>query len=56
MVNIFKLGMYDLPLLKDLVELKKAGQPYDVSRHQGILNSLQFVESSYGLGIPERWR
>lgn len=54
--NFYKLGMYDLPLLKQLVELKKAGQDYDKDRHQWILTSLQFVESSYDLKIPEHWR
>ncbi len=54
--NFFKLGMYDLLLLKELVELKKSGQEYDAERHEWILTSLQFVESSYGLKIPEQWR
>lgn len=54
--NFFKLGMYDLPLLKELVDLKKAGEPYDADRHEGILASLQFVESSHGLKVPEHWR
>jgi hypothetical protein len=54
--NFFKLGMYDLPLLKELVDLKKEGQPYDADRHEGILASLQFVESSYGLKVPGHWR
>jgi len=54
--NFFKLGMYELPLLKELVDLKKAGQPYDKEKHQGILMSLQFLETTYGLKIPEQWR
>ncbi|MEC5128119.1 hypothetical protein VSU19_15235 [Verrucomicrobiales bacterium BCK34] len=54
--NFFKLGMYDLVVLKELVDLKKAGEPYDVERHQSILKTLQFVESTYGLKVPEHWR
>ena len=54
--NFFKLGMYDLPLLKELVDARKAGRPYDADRFQAILTSLQFVESSYGLKIPEHWK
>ncbi len=53
--NFFKLGMYDLPLLKELVDLKRAGEPYDVDRYQAILASLQFVETSYGLKVPVHW-
>ncbi|MEJ6570483.1 MAG: hypothetical protein QNL01_06325 [Akkermansiaceae bacterium] len=54
--NFFKLGMYELPLLKEIVDLKKAGGEYDAGRHEWILTSLKFVESSYGLEIPEHWR
>ena len=54
--NFFLLGMYELPELKELVDLKKAGQPYDEAKHQGILHGLQFLESSYSLKIPEHWR
>ncbi|BDS05143.1 hypothetical protein NT6N_01830 [Oceaniferula spumae] len=54
--NFFKLGMYELPLLKDLVDLKRAGKPYDSEKHQAILTSLQFLETTYGLKIPEQWR
>jgi hypothetical protein len=48
--------MYELPQLKQLVDLKKAGQPYDEAQHQSILQSLQFLESTYSLKIPEHWR
>ena len=39
-----------------VVDLKKAGQPYDEAKHQGILHGLQFLESSYSLKIPGHWR
>ena len=54
--NFFKLGMYNLPALKQLVDQKKAGQPYDADQHQQILASLNFLETTYGLSIPEHWR
>jgi len=54
--NFFQLGMYELPQLKQLVDLKKSGQPYDEAQHQSILQSLQFLESTYSLKIPEHWR
>ncbi|MDG1357924.1 MAG: hypothetical protein P8P36_07005 [Akkermansiaceae bacterium] len=54
--NFYQLGMYELPQLKELVDHKKAGKPYDEAKHQSILQSLQFLESSYSLKIPERWR
>jgi len=54
--NFYQLEMYELRELKELVDLKKAGQPYDEAKHQSILNGLQFLESSYSLKIPGHWR
>ena len=54
--NFYQLEMYELRELKELVDLKKAGQPYDEAKHQSIMHGLQFLESSYSLKIPERWR
>tara|TARA_R110000850_G_scaffold76640_13_gene166345 strand:- start:4148 stop:4450 length:303 start_codon:yes stop_codon:yes gene_type:complete len=54
--NFFNLGMYDLPLLKELVASKNAGGAYDADRHQAILTSLQSVATCYGLKVPEHWR
>ena len=54
--NFFKLGLYDLPVLKELVASKKAGKAYDAERHEGILTSLRSVENCFGLTVPEHWR
>lgn len=54
--NFFKLGMYDLPELKQLIDAKKAGGTYDPGRHQQIIDSLGFVCSTYGLQIPPHWK
>ena len=54
--NFYKLGLYDLPLLKKLVAIKNAGEEYDVERHQAILTSLQSVARHYGLQVPGHWR
>jgi hypothetical protein len=48
--------MYELRELKELVDLNKAGQPYEEAKHQSILHGLQFLESSYSLKIPGHWR
>ena len=39
-----------------LVEAKKAGLPYDAERHERIVQSLGFVESSYRIKIPPHWK
>jgi len=53
--NFYKLGMYDLPLLKELVDKKSAGESYDSPEHQRILSSLDFLVTTYGLKIPDHW-
>ena len=55
-MNFFNLGMYDLKELKGLVDAKKAGHDYDKERHEQIVASLGFVESAYGLKIPDHWK
>lgn len=53
--NFFKLNMYDLQELKELVEAKKTSQPYDTERHRFILKSLAFPKNTYNLTIPDHW-
>ena len=53
--NFYQLGMFDLHELKQIIDAKKAGQPYDQDRHQAILQGLNFATSTYGLNLPEHW-
>ena len=54
-VNFHQLGMYSLIELKTILDQRKAGQAYDAARHQQIIDSLGFVQSTYGLKVPEHW-
>ena len=53
--NFYRLGMYDLDQLQQIVEQKKNHQPYDQARHQAILKLLNVVAKNYELKIPEHW-
>ncbi|NWK56869.1 hypothetical protein HW115_14695 [Verrucomicrobiaceae bacterium N1E253] len=53
--NFYQLGMYALPELKEIVDRRKAGLEYDADRHRAILDGLGFVQSTYGLKVPDHW-
>lgn len=53
--NFYRLGMYDLDQLQQIVEQKKNNQPYDQAKHQEILKLLNVVAKNYELKIPEHW-
>jgi hypothetical protein len=53
--NLFKLGMFNLPELKNIVDKKQAGQPYDQVKHKEIIGMLKYAASSFELEIPDHW-
>ena len=55
MGNFYALGMFNLAELKQIVEARKAGLDYNQRRHQEILGTLRYVESSFEITIPAHW-
>jgi hypothetical protein len=53
--NFYKLGMFNLPLLKQIVEQKKNGQPYDEKKHREIISMLKYAANSFDLSVPKHW-
>lgn len=53
--NFYKLEMFNLSQLKEIVEKKQAGQPYDQAKHKEILTMLQYAANSFELKIPNHW-
>lgn len=53
--NFYRLGMYNLKELQQLLERKENWQPEDVQRHQEILAVLGRVAKNYELTIPQHW-
>lgn len=54
--NFYKLGMFDLGMLKTIVEQKKNGQPYDEKKHREIITMLQYVAKNFDIEIPSHWK
>ena len=54
--NFYNLGMYDLVELKCIIDAKKVDKEYDRERHHTIVSNLTFVESTYGISIPNHWK
>lgn len=55
-VNFYKLGLYDLQELRDIVEARRKGLVTDASRHSSILETVKYVAKQNALEIPDHWR
>ena len=53
--NFHRLGMFDLPALRLILENKKAGAKYDEARHREIISMLRYAANMFDLVIPEHW-
>lgn len=54
--NFYKLNMFNLPLLQEILELRKTNQSYDQDKHQKIISTLGYAAKSFELEIPEHWK
>ncbi|BCV35015.1 MULTISPECIES: hypothetical protein [Shewanella] len=54
--NFYRLGMFNLIELQNIVSQKQNGQPYDEKKHREIITMLQYVARNFELSIPEHWR
>lgn len=53
--NFYKLGMFSLPELQGMLELRKAGQPIDIAKHNEYIKTLGYVALTFDLSIPKHW-
>jgi hypothetical protein len=53
--NFYKLGMFNLPLLQQIIELRKTEQPYDEKKHREIISMLKYAANSFDLSVPKHW-
>ena len=53
--NLYKLGMFNLVQLKEIVDQKQAGQPFDQAKHREILGTLRYAANSFDIKIPSHW-
>lgn len=53
--NLYKLKMFNLPLLKDLIDLREANKDYDIVKHKEIITTLKYAANIFELEIPKHW-
>lgn len=53
--NFYKLGMFNLPLLQQILDQRKTSQTLDQAKHQEILKMLRYASNSFEIKIPEHW-
>lgn len=53
--NFYRLNLFNLKELQDIINQKQAGQSYDAARHKVILNMLNYTAKSFNLVIPDHW-
>lgn len=53
--NFYKLSMFDLPELQQLLEQRKAGNPVDTVRHRELIAMLLYAAQSFDIKIPDHW-
>jgi hypothetical protein len=54
--NFYKLDMFNLPLLQNIIEQRKINQSHDQIKHTEILLMLKYAANSFDLVIPEHWK
>lgn len=53
--NFYKLDLFNLTELQEILELRKSGQSFDKKRYEAIIVTLRYVSRSFDLSIPEHW-
>lgn len=53
--NFYRLELFDLREFEGIVKLRVNNNPYDKSRFQTILITLQYVAKQYNLELPAHW-
>ncbi|MEH6559773.1 MAG: hypothetical protein V7708_18415 [Oceanicoccus sp.] len=53
--NFYKLGMFNLAELQQLLDRRKNGQNYDLNRHIEIINMLKYSANSFDIEVPSHW-
>ena len=53
--NFYRLGMFNLPLLQQILDQRKAGEAFDEEKHQNIISTLKYVANQFEVEIPPHW-
>ncbi|MEN4777689.1 hypothetical protein ABEH00_08410 [Pantoea agglomerans] len=50
--DLYKLGMFNLPELQNILELGKTGQPIDMEKYNEYIKMLSYAARAFYLAIP----
>ena len=53
--NFYRLGMFNLPLLQQILDQRETGQEFDHTKHQEIISMLRYVANQFDIEIPTHW-
>lgn len=53
--NFYKLGMFNLPELQNILELRKTGQTIDMEKYNEFIKTLSYAARVFDLVIPKHW-
>ncbi|WP_320820287.1 hypothetical protein [Thalassolituus sp.] len=53
--NFYRLGMFNLRLLQQILDRRETGQAFDQAKHQEILSMLRYVANQFEIKIPDHW-
>lgn len=53
--NFYRLGMFNLSLLQQILDQRKTGQEFDHTKHQEIISMLKYAANQFELNIPKHW-
>ncbi|WP_101825926.1 hypothetical protein [Klebsiella variicola] len=53
--NFYKLGMFNLPELQKILELRRTGQPIDLGKYNEYIKTLSYASRLFDLAIPKHW-
>jgi hypothetical protein len=53
--NFYRLGMFNLPLLQQILDQRKTGGTFDEEKRQKIISTLKYVAKQFEIDIPPHW-
>ena len=53
--NFYKLGMFNLPELQKILELRRTGQSIDLEKYNEYIRTLSYAARLFDLSIPKHW-
>ena len=53
--NFYRLGMFNLPQLQQILDQRKTGQTFNQAKHLEIISMLKYVANQFEIEIPQHW-